>query len=978
MEEARFALFDGVAALLLAATRAGPVLLVLEDLHAADPASLLLVELFAPRLRHAPLLVVATYREGEPGGDPNVGRLLARLVRVGDRLPVRGLDPDAARALAAAATDMELSGSALTALQRTSEGNPFFLRELVRVLEADGKLGGRGLASPLPVPASIRETLARRLDPLSAPTRATLAAAAVLGHDFSLGRVAALRDTSTDEALALLDPAIRDGLIVGAGAGRWRFGHGLFRDSLDAELQPSERAELHRRAADALEPDIERDPELLSEFAHHRAAAAAGGETRAAFEACVRAGDYAIRRLAFEEGAELYERALALADLGLEPIEAPRRAALVLALGEARRRAGDVAAAHDAFAGAANLARVHGLADELAHAALGFGAITVRPGETDRTLVALLEQALERLAPGRDALRARLSARLARELHFESDLRRRRELAREAVEMAKRTGDAGTRAFALSAWHVTSTDPKSSDRRLDVAREIVRSAIEADDPERELEGHVYSVVDLLELGRLDEIDGEIDACARLAARLREPALTWQVTLLEGTRALLGGRFEDAARLSEEAFQIGRAARGESARRYRFLQEVARRRECGGLEQMENDARRLADEAPERWRDDLAYLLAELGRIEEAGAVFEQLAADDFGGPVDDMVALPILVQSAEVCARLADVERAALLYERLLPHADRWVVFGPGGACAGSARRPLGLLAATLSRFDDAAGHYESAIETHRRAGALPLVARSEEGLARVLRQRGDRQRADQLLVSALHAASALGMTRLVERIEALESGPAAATAPASPRGGLRLEGDYWTAEFGDTTVRLRDRKGLRYLARLLAEPHREIAALELVTGGLGAAGTPLGATEELGVRGATADHAGELLDQQAKRAYRQRIVELREELDEARAFNDPERAERAETELEFVSGELARAVGFGGRDRKAASAVERARLSVTRAIRSAIDHVGQQHPELGRHLDSAVRTGTYCRYAPPPDDTVSWDIHSH
>ena len=279
-----------------------------------------------------------------------------------------------------------------------------------------------------------------------------------------------------------------------------------------------------------------------------------------------------------------------------------------------------------------------------------------------------------------------------------------------------------------------------------------------------------------------------------------------------------------------------------------------------------------------------------------------------------------------------------------------------------------------MRRFDDAAAHYEAALESHARGGALPLLARSQEGYAHVLRQRGEEARAEQLLGRARRTARALGMVPLAERIEAAEPDPAPAAATV-PVGALRREGDYWTVEFRDRSVRLRDRKGLAYLARLLERPHREFAALELIAGGLAPAAAPLGTVQELDVRSAADDHAGELLDDQAKRAYRQRIDELREDLDEARAFNDPERAARAENELELLTAELARAVGFGGRDRKAASAVERARVSVTRAIRSAIDHVEQHHGDLAHHLDTTVKTGTYCRYAPPPDDEVSWRV---
>jgi hypothetical protein len=192
-------------------------------------------------------------------------------------------------------------------------------------------------------------------------------------------------------------------------------------------------------------------------------------------------------------------------------------------------------------------------------------------------------------------------------------------------------------------------------------------------------------------------------------------------------------------------------------------------------------------------------------------------------------------------------------------------------------------------------------------------------------------------------------------------------------------EGDYWTLAFEDSTLRLRDSKGLRYLAVLMTHPEAEFHAVDLVAAGEGgravaARGEGRARAEDLEIDAGVGD-AGEALDASAKAAYRRRLEELREEIEEAERWNDPERAERASAELEFVSSELSRAVGLGGRDRRAASSAERARVSVTRAIRSAIAAVEPQHPELAAHLAAAVRTGTHCRYAPEAGAEVSWRV---
>ena len=185
----------------------------------------------------------------------------------------------------------------------------------------------------------------------------------------------------------------------------------------------------------------------------------------------------------------------------------------------------------------------------------------------------------------------------------------------------------------------------------------------------------------------------------------------------------------------------------------------------------------------------------------------------------------------------------------------------------------------------------------------------------------------------------------------------------------FRREGDYWTIAFGGKVVRMRDAKGLGYLARLLRHPHREFHVLDLLTGD-----APRGATARPeGLLAATTD-AGAVLDEPAKHAYRGRIAELEAEIEQARRWNDPERTARVEAELDALTRELAGALGLGGRDRRAASDSERARASVTKAVRGAVRRLGEQHPELGRHLSLAVRTGTFCATTPTRGAPVSWD----
>jgi hypothetical protein len=216
------------------------------------------------------------------------------------------------------------------------------------------------------------------------------------------------------------------------------------------------------------------------------------------------------------------------------------------------------------------------------------------------------------------------------------------------------------------------------------------------------------------------------------------------------------------------------------------------------------------------------------------------------------------------------------------------------------------------------------------------------------------------VLADALHACGRedQAVRELQAARKGLERIEVAASA-ATETNVFRREGDYWSVVFERRTVRVRDLKGIRYLAQLLANPGREVHVLDLVAGVTGQP-MPLG-------------DAGVMLDERAKTAYRRRLAEIEDDIEQARALADDRREAQADAERDFLIRELARAVGLGGRGRRATSASERARSGVTRAIRQAMTRIGEHHPELGEHLNRAVRTGTYCAYVPDPGAPAAW-----
>jgi hypothetical protein len=369
-----------------------------------------------------------------------------------------------------------------------------------------------------------------------------------------------------------------------------------------------------------------------------------------------------------------------------------------------------------------------------------------------------------------------------------------------------------------------------------------------------------------------------------------------------------------------------------------------------------------------------------------------LARDQFAALYPDNEWLLGVCLASEAAARLGDVHSAETLYEKLRPYAGRHAI-GQAEGSVGTVDRYLGLLSITLGHLEAAEDHLTSAIAANEAMGATPWAAHARHELAGVLRLRGgveNRARAEGLEAEALATARRLDMTALrralgdtgdgqpplsiATRGEVVDSPPADEhSAPHAPRQAeFRREGEFWTVRFAADEFRLRDSKGLHYLARLLASPGSEFHAMDLAQQSSGASRTP---TVDDGLTVDTMPDAGAMLDQEAKEAYRNRLDDLRDTIDEAEAHNDGERAARAREEMDFLAAQLASGLGLGGRDRKAASASERARLSVTRAIRSALQRLAAHDRDLGDHLDVAIRTGTYCSYRPDPEAAVHWTV---
>lgn len=267
--------------------------------------------------------------------------------------------------------------------------------------------------------------------------------------------------------------------------------------------------------------------------------------------------------------------------------------------------------------------------------------------------------------------------------------------------------------------------------------------------------------------------------------------------------------------------------------------------------------------------------------------------------------------------------------------------------------------------------HFETAAQLWNEVGATHEVALARTGVAEAHRAEGNEERA--VPERPVRTSERTGATHRAQPGARVQDDRERAEAAAPYVEVFRREGDYWSVAFQARTVRVRDLKGMRYLARLLADPGREFHVVDLVAAESGGA-LPLDPDAVApGSAWSVSGDAGELLDARAKGAYRRRLAEIDEDLEEARAIGDGERARQADAERDFLVRELSRAIGLGGRERRAGSASERARASVTRALRQAMARIREHHGPLGEHLDRAIRTGTYCAYLPDPRAPVAW-----
>lgn len=760
-EGARFRLFDSTAQFLKSAARARPLLLALDDLHAADAPSLLLLQFLARELTDSKLFVLGALRDVDPIPDARLKETLAELARepVTRRLTLGGLTERAVGEYVEQTAAALASPELITALYEETEGNALFVTETIRLLALEG-LQRDETETRIAIPQSVRDVIARRLNHLSAQSNRVLDLASVLGREFDEAVLTKMSRTVDDELLESLDEAMTARLVldVPGGPGRLRFAHVLIRDTLYDGLTTARRIKLHRLAVEALEVLYGEDGgPHLAELAHHSIAAR---DFDKALHYARRAADWTFALLAYEEAARLYELALDAVELS-KPRDEGERVELLLSLGDAFARAGNRPSSKEVFLEAAEAAKRLGLSRELGQAAAGYGGrIVWARAAGDERLVPLLEEALEVLGETEVELRARLLARLAGALRDEHSRDRRDAVSSEALRLARGSGDLAVLAYALDGRTSAIIAPDTQAEVLELATEMGTVAERIADHERVVHSHVHRLFAYVLLGEMDEVERALEAIEPMAAKLGQPAQRWLVHSAQADVALALGRADEAEGLISQAYAFGELAQPEMAVPVYHAQRI---RLCDfrvGLEETEPGIRGVVEMYPARavFRCVLAQLLAKLGRKQEAQWLLDDLAADDFAKLPFDQEWLFGMSLLADTAIRVGDTDRAPDLYRLLLPWARINASDHPEGF-RGSIARDLARLAAVMERWDEAEGHFEGALELNRRTGARPWLAHTQAGYARLLEaRRTDARRAEELLAAATTTYDALGV----------------------------------------------------------------------------------------------------------------------------------------------------------------------------------------------------------------------------
>lgn len=803
-------LFDEISTTLKALTQQQPILLMLDDLHWVDHSSAALLGHLAMRLKQSPILIVGSYRpehlaqrrsrDGPEAQQHPLQEVLSESLRQfgQNRIKLEYSDPSEQLDFVNALLDEydnDFGSAFRRQLARRTEGNSLFVVEVLRDMRERGDIlqaeDGRWKESESihweTFPARVEGVIEKRIARLPEELRGLLTAASVQGETFIAEVIAQvvqadLRELTRrlSEDLGRQHRLIREQGVRHAGAARlsqYRFRHFLIQKYLYGRLAAAERMYLHEAVGDALEAlfadSAEEDDVPASQLARHFQEARQGVK---ASRYLLLAGQKAAQLLAYDEATAYFLRGLSLLqDMDSSADTRRLEFELTLALARAHWHGGRVAEALTAYEKSIEIARTLHRPNALARAVLAYEDPRWRLNLPPDLSQQFMREALAAMGEGESGLRVRLLVSLSRSLLASGDQEELRATVDQALCLAREMDDPVALCDALRIGVQIDRRPQTTAERLAAVQEMIVTAEAIGDLERQADGLDLYVYDLLELSQIDLVDKTMAVQRRVAHEIRQPFQMHVAKVFQTMRAIMRGEFETAERLANEAAEISQQIGIAELDGILGIHMFTIRREQGRLEEIAPLVEYYVAHQPAStsWRPGLALIYRALDQREACRAVFEDLASEGFRLLPQDSLWVAMLAYLSEVCAYLGDVDRAATLYELLLPYGGRAVVVGGATACYGSAARYLGMLARTMSDRESAERHFEGALELDARMEAWPWLAHSQFEYAAMLLERGrvpDRERAIALLGEASTAAQRMGMAYLLQQVATLQA----------------------------------------------------------------------------------------------------------------------------------------------------------------------------------------------------------------
>ena len=763
-ETERFLLFSAVAGALVELSASVPVCVVLDDLHWADAQSVALLKHVVTSAESCALQMLVAFRGSDLGKDHPLGAVLADLRRVDavERITLEGFGAAEVSEVIAAAAGHELDADGLVLAEQIAsetDGNPFFVGEILRSLVESGRLlyddaserWTVDRSAPTGLPDSARDVITRRVKRLGDETGDLLTLAAVIGRSFDLELLQRLTDRGS-ELLDRLEAAVDASLLDESAerVGRFRFVHSLINQTLYEALGATRRSSMHHRVAAALEELHGQGPgDHVAELALHWRLAAVDGPKAASYSA--QAGRRALDSLAPDEAAKLFTDALDL----LGPDENAERCRALIGLGEAQQLIGD-AAYRTTLLEAAQIASSLGDADLAALAALantrGFNSLI---GDLDDERVDAIGRALE-LDDGSNAgRRAKLLALQSQELLYEHDRTRRQAVAVEAITLAREVSDPRVRARVLQHAFHGLWSPDMTSVRAGLAHDLLASAQATEDRALEFWANLVLLHVSFETGDFARALALRDRQRELAAALAQPTLSWIAQIEVAAWALLEGDFAAGEGLARDALEFGNlAGQPDALQVFGEQRAFVRLYQGRGDEQLIELSRRAAVAHPRMavWGASTAQYEAHFGNRDTANSLLRAAVENRFEQVGWDTLRLVALSFYADAASRLGARDAAELIHELMTPWQDQLVWSGALGY--GHVRLWLGVAATTLGRDDEADEQFAFACRFHDDHGLRLWSARSHLGWSEGLAARGERAHAQK------HASQALELAR--------------------------------------------------------------------------------------------------------------------------------------------------------------------------------------------------------------------------